>query len=279
MQEARPIVVLHLLQGRHQVVEGVSLGDVAAVVHAVEHAGEVIQGAFAGGEFADLSVHIQPDELAFRIEVPHPPPVLPFARRVVEDLGFVGSVLQRTPLAARAVVHVGGAGSEHVPVLLGGQHPAAGGEHVAQVFCESLVDPEQVPSHGRGIEIRGPEPRGAAELPVPGMHVLVGQEVRACQLRGRVREVIREGAVVAGLVVLQAEVPGVGGEGEQEVVMRVMMGAEQEIGLLHQVAQPRELLGADHEVLRRVARHVEMHRHRVAGREIQAAEITARDQG
>ena len=97
------------------------------------------------------------------------------------------------------------------------------------------------------------------------MHVIVGEEV------GRQ-------AVIAGLVMFQAEMAGVVRQRKQEIVMSVVMCTEQEISLRHYFALLLKLFVGQLHILRRIAHHIQIHRCATAGCEIHTIEMSAGDQ-
>jgi ADP-ribose pyrophosphatase YjhB (NUDIX family) len=81
------------------------------------------------------------------------------------------------------------------------------------------------------VEVGAHEAGRAAELAVPGVGVLVREEPREVAARPLFEECLLVRPVVARLVVLEAEVGGVVGEGEQPVIVAVVVAAEERLGL------------------------------------------------
>ena len=117
--------------------------------------------------------------------------------------------------------YMSGDGGEPLLVLLGGPDAAAGCEDVAEIFGEAFVDPEEVADHGL-LVVAGGEAGGAAVFAVPAMGELVGEEQAG---EGELL-IVNEGecgdAVVAGLMVLEAEVSYFVAEGDEEVICAVV---------------------------------------------------------
>ena len=135
----------------------------------------------------------------------------------------------------------------------------ARGEHGAPVLRHAFVDPQQRVLH-RHVVVRGGQVRGPAELAVPGMHVLVREQVASRSGAIPFGEEIRIVAVLAGAMVLEADVAEVIAEREQEIVVIVMMRAEQRIGLARELrvgGQGRRRMIA---ALGRIGHDVELHR-------------------
>ena len=99
---------------------------------------------------------------------------------------------------------------------------SAGGEDVAEVLGHAFVDPKKG-ALLRLFEVGLVEVEGATVLAVPGVGELVGEEVGLGELVLGVGEVFFADAVVGGLAVLEAFAAGDVREGEQEVVLVVVM--------------------------------------------------------
>ena len=134
--------------------------------------------------------------------------------------------MQRSPSAASAGGEAGGDEGEVVAIVFGLPEAGAGGHHVAVVFGETFVDPEQVVLH-RFLVVGREETGGAAMFAVPGMEVFVREQ--ACE--GFEGVVVDQcplvGAVVGALMMLEAVVAGSVAEREEEVVTLVVAGAEE----------------------------------------------------
>ena len=143
----------------------------------------------------------------------------------------VGGVLQVAPFAARKMIESGGSQGEIFAVLVGGEQSAAGGEYEAQIFGQSLVDPEQIVLHDLLVVGRG-EVGGAAVLSVPRVHILVGQQASRFFAGRVVDQRALVDAAIVGFVVLEAEVGNVIAERVEEVIIAVVMCAEKLLRLL-----------------------------------------------
>ena len=193
--------------------------------------------------------------------------------------GLVGGVLQSAPEPAGAVAVGGGDLGPGVARLLGADQARAHRQHPAPVIGLALVEPEQAVLHGH-IELRGPEVDRAAELAVPGMGVLMRQQAAAAGPLAPVLEVAQAHAVLAALVVLQADAAHAAGDGQQKVVMLEMPGGEQAVGLDHQVLVRLDLRFAGLQLGRVISHEVEHHGLGMAGRvQLDAAAVGAGEQG
>ncbi len=90
-------------------------------------------------------------------------------------------------------------------------------------------------------------------------------------------EVIRAAAVLAGAVVLQADAAQLIAQGQQEIVVVVVMGAIELVGLLDQRLVPGDLLGLGLQRLGRVGKHVELDR-RIAHAQVELPVVPAGEQ-
>ena len=276
VQEARPVVLRHAVQRRHHVVEGIGPGDEAAVVDAEEGTGEIIQRFAPVREAANFCIHRQPHHLAAAVVLLAHLPAAVRQRRAQRSGGIVGGVLQRAPAEADPVaVVIGRDHRQRIAELLRRPQAGARGQHEAPVLGLALVHPQQRIAH-RHVEVRRPQIRRTAELSVPRMGVLVRQQVAVGRGVGPGGEVVRVQAVLAGLVVLGAVAGQHVRQREQEVVVVVVLRAEQLHRLGHQRAVRLQLLRGDLQVLRRIRDDVQVHRHLAVRGKVHALEITPR---
>ncbi len=147
-------------------------------------------------------------------------------------------------------------GGKAVAIDGGVPDAAAGGEHVAEVLGQALVDPEQVALHGLLVVGRG-QASGTAVLAVPG----VGELVRKQEAVGDEGVVVGEGlfgdAVVGGLVVLEAEVRDLVGERDEEMVAAVVARLVERAGFADQLGELVDVLLREGDVFGAVAGEVE----------------------
>ena len=118
----------------------------------------------------------------------------------------------------------------------------AGGQHIAPILGLTLIDPQEAIAH-RGVEGLGPEVFAAPELAVPRMGKFMGQKVSADGALVPFGEIGRRNAVLAGPLVFQSYAAHLVTQGEQEVIVIIMVGAEELVGLLHEGAMDPDLLG------------------------------------
>src|SRR2546427_6104585 len=153
----------------------------------------------------DNRIGFEPNQQAFIVEVGAAPPRSPsLPTRPVENLRGHSCVLQRPPGAPGPVVQVGSRPGKLFALRMRRAQAAAGSEHVTQILRQPFIDPEQIAAHG--LLIIGCSQAGrAAILSVPGMDKLVRKESREKSVAIRVEQRAFGRAVVARLVVLQAE--------------------------------------------------------------------------
>src|SRR3989475_6264507 len=101
-------------------------------------------------------------------------------------------------------------------------------------------------------------------LSVPGMDKLVRKESREKSVAIRVEQRAFGRAVVARLVVLQAERLNVIAQGKQKIVMAVVARAEERPRFCHQLLEVGHEFGADGHPCGAVAREVQQVRRRLA---------------
>src|SRR5262249_42800675 len=77
---------------------------------AVEQVAEIVDGFFSAGLLANDGIGPEPGELALGIEIDTATPGIPLVRRIVENGGGIGGILQVSPSAAPAMIHGRGGG-------------------------------------------------------------------------------------------------------------------------------------------------------------------------
>ncbi len=188
----------------------------------------------------------------------------------------VGGVCQRAPCKSRSIAivfcrHY----RQRIAELLRRPKPRTCRQYEAPILRLAFVHPQQRVAH-RHVEIWRPEIGGTPELAIPRMRVLVRQQVATRRIFAPCREVICALSVFAGLVVLGAVAGQHVGQRKQEIVMIVVMRAEQAHCLRDQGAMRLQLLRRYREILWRIGDDIQMHRNLAAGRQINALEILAR---
>ena len=148
----------------------------------------------------------------------------------------------------------------------------------AKVLGQAFVDPEQVAFH-RLLVVAGREARGAAVLAVPAMGELVRQQVAGRGGIGRVDKGSSGNAIVAGLMMLQAEVRHRIAERDQEVILAVVMALVERACLAHQAAEVLDMLRRQVEVLGPVGCHIEKMLRSHFGRQRNLLEVLAGEHG
>ena len=276
-QELAPAAGLHGLERRDDIVEAIATRHESVAANPVEGAGEVVDRALAAAHLADARIHVQPQQGALGVEVHAALVVRPGTGGVVQHLCFVSRVLQGAPGAASLAGHARGCRGQVVPVLLGRPQAGTRGQHFTQILRQALVHPQQFILHG-GVEAGGEQSIGTAELAVPAVHVFVRQQACTGDVLVGIGEVFRFEAIIAALVVLEAEMAGVVGQREQEVVVAVVVAAKQFLGLDNQVPVIAQLRVGEHQVGRGIGNDVQMHGRRGPGRQVDATEIEAGDQ-
>ncbi len=98
LEESLPVVRGDLVQILQHIVEGVLVGDEAAVVDCEELPGEVVEGRLVVRELTNLGVRIQPDQLAFGVIVLGPLIADPAYRPPLGDGGLVCGIDERAPI-------------------------------------------------------------------------------------------------------------------------------------------------------------------------------------
>ena len=102
------------------------------------------------------------------------------------------------------------------------QHARTGAEHIAPELRLAFVDPQQAVLHRRAIVGR-PQVGGAAKLAVPAVAEFVRQQVAVAQLVFPVGEIAAADAVLRAAVMLEPVAAEIVRDGQQEVVMIVML--------------------------------------------------------
>ena len=174
------------------------------------------------------------------------------------------------------MIQRGGFQGEQIAKIVIGHEAAARGKHLAEVIGQALVIPEQFVAHGLLVIRRG-QSRRTPVFAVPRMHHFVRQQVRVPFPRVRVRQKILVQPVVARLVMFQAEMADVVAQGEQEMIIAIVMRAEQRIRLRDQVRKMARVLRFDFQRGGAVGDDVQEVRRISARRQIQRSEKFPRD--
>ena len=223
LQIATPVVGLDAVERRDDVVERVGELAPVAVANAEEGPREIVDRALAAGLLANHAVDVEPDQLAFAVIILAALPAAPRLRRPPGDDRIVGGVDERTPAAAgRAGAVRGRRRGDRIERVLLREHPRARAEHVAPELRLALVDPQQAVLHRHAI-VGGPQVRTATELAVPAVRILVRQQVAVAQFVVPLGEIAAPDAVFGAAMMLQPDAAQVVGDGEQEIVMVVML--------------------------------------------------------
>ena len=128
-------------------------------------------------------VHVEPQKNAFIVEIRPAAPVFPVVIGLIEHYRGIGSVLQRSPAAARLVIEeCGQTMCEFFVHLFQVVQAAPRGQHFAPIFRQALVDPQQVVAH-RLVIIGGRQIFRPAKFAVPGMHEFVREQDRRSTVR------------------------------------------------------------------------------------------------
>src|SRR5207248_11286983 len=106
------------------------------------------------------------------------------------------------------------------------EQAAAIRQHFAEELGEAFVDPEELPGHRLLVAGDG-ESRGPAVLAIPRMHELVCEESAHPLARFFVGDAVLVDAVIARLVMFQSEMLDLVTQGEQPVVMPIMVRSEE----------------------------------------------------
>src|SRR5512146_391708 len=117
-EKIAPVVGRNLIKSGNQLFERVRLNYRIMAGTAQKDAAEIIQRFLILGLPADDYIGFQPEQHAFGIEIGAAAVGAPFPRREIKDLGGIGSVLQRSPVASCTVVQHGSNSSQIVPRLL-----------------------------------------------------------------------------------------------------------------------------------------------------------------
>ncbi len=125
-----------------------------------------------------------------------------------------------------------------------GLEAGAGGEDVAEVLRHAFVDPEELSVLGL-VEVGLIEAGGTAIFSVPGVSELVGEEIGVGELALGAGIGALGDAVVGGLAMLEAFATGDVREGEEEVVLVVVVRAIHRGGFADEVGDFGEELGAE----------------------------------
>src|SRR5262249_655613 len=150
----------------------------------------------------DRGIDFEPNQFAFRVIVEATTPARPLRAEHAKSLHRDRRIFEGTPGASGTMVERGSAMSQRVAVLFGRPEGGASGEQIAQIFGPPFVDPEKISDHWLLVIARG-QPRGAAVLAVPGMHVLVGQQRRGEEVFIEIEQRTFSGAVITGLMMFE----------------------------------------------------------------------------
>ena len=186
----------------------------------------------------------------------------------------MGGVLQRTPAPPGQVAIDRRRQGDGLLLLRKGPEAGPGGQHLPPVFGLPLVHPQHRVAHAH-IVIRRPQIRRAAELSVPGVGELMRQKGPVVGAVRIVRKIAFAEPVLARAVMLQPLLERQVADREHEVVMVIVVRAEQPVGLPHQGAMCVELGGRRVEVARPVGKDVQEHRRDAAGIEVNPGGVLA----
>ncbi len=277
-QEGGPIAGDHAVQGRDYILERIGGGRVAAILDAVEGAGEVVERLAAIRLLPDQGVDVEPDQLALGIVVLVALPRQPALGLALADDRVVGGVLKSTPLAADARVIGRRRQGQGVHRLLRGQKTRTGGDDLAVVLSLALIDPQQAVLQGR-VEVGHILVGGAAPFAVPGMVHLVAEQVAVGQVRGPAGEEGGIDRVFGTAVMLQPDAAQLVRHGDQEVVVVEVTRAIEAVHLRHQIPQNLNLLVRGVQAVGLVGDDVGPHGRAAAGIEVDLAIVDAGEDG
>ena len=147
---------------------------------------------------------------------------------------LVVSISGRQVRPGRGVI-IGGDRSDRVQGLLLGEQTRAGVEHIAPELGLALIDPEQAVLHRHAV-IGRPQILAAAILAVPAMGIFVRQQIVVAKIVFPFGEIAGADAVFRAAMMLQPDAAETIGDREQEIIMVVMLRAEQLHRLLDQLA-------------------------------------------
>ena len=175
-EECLPVVRRNRVEGRHDIVEGVSDDLVAFVLDAEKGAREIIEGAPVVRQLAQLGVDVEPQEHPLVVVIHGALPAREGQRPAAEDR-LIGRVLQIAPQASRPVALVDrrDVGKRILRHLLRPE-PGPGGQRDAPVLRLALIHPKQGVLH-RYIEVGRPQIGRPAILAVPGVRQLMRQQI------------------------------------------------------------------------------------------------------
>src|SRR5207245_9821034 len=110
-------------------------------------------------------------------------------------------VCQWAPFGASTVVEAGGAQGKELSVGFRRNEAASRGQHPAEIFSETLVDPQQIAFH-RLLEIVRRQAFGPPIISIPRMDEFMRYQRRAHQMRDGIRQKILSRPLVAACLVL-----------------------------------------------------------------------------
>src|SRR5205823_4780525 len=181
----------------------------------------------------DKGIHLQPDQLAFRVVVQTAAPTLPSRSHQPQRLHGAGSIFERTPSASSTVVKHGRSLGQRLAILFRRPELRSRCEHVAEVFGKPFVDPEQITDHWL-LVIRRRQAGWAAVLSIPGVDELMRQQAHFHQTQLWINQRAFGHAVVAGFVMLESVMAHFVAQCVEKVILGVMPGTEQRARLGHQ---------------------------------------------
>src|SRR5438445_1555678 len=181
----------------------------------------------------DKGIHLQPDQLTFRVVVQTAAPTLPSLSHQPQRLHGAGGIFEWTPSASSTVVKHGGSFGQRLAILCRRPELRWRGGHVAEVFGKTFVDPEQVSNH-RLLIIRRRQAGWAAVLAIPGVHELMRQQARLHQAQLWINQRTFGHAVVTGFVMLESVMSHFIAQRVKKVILVVMPGTEQRARLGHE---------------------------------------------
>src|SRR5437867_11851975 len=128
----------------------------------------------------DKGIHLQPDQLAFRVVVQTAAPTLPSWSHQPQRLHGAGSIFEWTPSAPSTVVKHGRSLGQRLAILFRRPELRPRCEHVAEVFGKPFVDPEQITDHWL-LVIPRRQAGWPAVLSIPGVHELTRRPAHSRQ--------------------------------------------------------------------------------------------------
>src|SRR5205085_3211550 len=159
----------------------------------------------------------------------------PLAGRVVEKLRGDRRVNQRTPQTTGSVVESGGCHRQLVSVLFWRPQSASRAQDVSVILGQPFVNPEQLILH-RLLIIGCREQGGPPVLAVPGVKVFVREHAPGETRLRLVNERALGHTAVVRLMMFESEVRDAVAQGEEEVIVVVVLRARERLCLLDELA-------------------------------------------